>query len=314
MKKLLTLILAISMIASLAVVASAGTGNTLPKNILGKDFETKLLCDFSEGSFTGAKKKDDNHPLSTDGEKLSFNLKSNYTEATITLKNAVDPAGYAGVLVYVDSTEMTELVQGEKTVGDKKFTDVHYGFSFGVRLFFDGLDALGDNSAYAWTRDNDKDSAHENKYINDQNKDFEIAGYYLEDGVWKKAKAEYFKKESDQTNQVDPTTGDGERIQYPANYKGWIYVPFTSYITRRTEKGVSNPIIGLPSGQKITKVYPLLGNYTTNEAKNVYVDDIMLVKFVEKSADTLDATSVAVACVAIAGAAAAFTFGKKKKF
>ena len=286
MKKFITVILTLAMLASLAVATSAANGK--PGTILGFDYETKLLCDFSPNSFTEATQKAD-CVCSTDKGVLALNCSNIFNESKVTLVTPADPTGYTGIMLYYDATEA-----------------VNDGGLLGIRIYFEDI------TGYVWTRDTLKDA--DGKFLSEKYTDYKIEGYYMDDaGNWKKTAQSYTTP-----GNIDKETGNGERLKYPANYRGWVYVPFSSYNTTKVNDSTDKyPRLGLPAGKKIIAVQPLVGSYDKDQTKNIYVDDIMLVKLTREhqggSAETFDAVSVAVACTTVSAAAAVAIFANKKK-
>ena len=111
--------------------------------------------------------------------------------------------------------------------------------------------AANENS-YSWTRNTDSPAVE----------GVDIALYYQTEDGWDKA-----------------CCFDGERGQYPENYKGWIYIPFSSYITRATPDSTS-PTVGIYGAESINKLMFLTGAYSVvDDVKDtVIVDEISLVK------------------------------------
>ena len=109
-------------------------------------------------------------------------------------------------------------------------------------------------SSYAWTRNTASPVLP----------DFAIDAYYLKDGVW---------------TLCDQSQMNGERLMLPTNFAGWIYVPFTSYIT---VKGTNNqPTQGIIGSEIVTQLMLLSGPYATNPTgcSSLIFDEITLVKF-----------------------------------
>ncbi len=126
-------------------------------------------------------------------------------------------------------------------------TPVNNQTGAGLRVY----SAENENS-YSWTRNTDSPAVE----------NIDIALYYQTEDGWDKA-----------------CCFDGERGQYPENYKGWIYIPFSSYITRATPYS-SAPTAGIYGAESINKLMFLTGAYSVvdNVKDTVVVDEISLVK------------------------------------
>ena len=116
----------------------------------------------------------------------------------------------------------------------------------GIRVF--------PKSSYAWTRNTTAPVLP----------DFAIDAYYLKNGEW---------------TLCDQSKMNGERLMLPVNFAGWIYVPFSSYITVKGASG--NPEQGIVGSEIVSKLMLLSGPYATTPegCSSLIFDEITLVKF-----------------------------------
>ncbi|MBQ7603904.1 MAG: right-handed parallel beta-helix repeat-containing protein [Clostridia bacterium] len=96
----------------------------------------------------------------------------------------------------------------------------------------------------------------------------EIKAYYYESGLW---------------NLCDASIMNGERVQLPDGFAGWVYIPFSSYVTVRGPEG--DPVSGIPDRSDINRLMLLTGPYSAagSGGQNNYeiiFDEINLVRIV----------------------------------
>ncbi|MBQ7603910.1 MAG: hypothetical protein IJU75_03050 [Clostridia bacterium] len=106
----------------------------------------------------------------------------------------------------------------------------------------------------AWTRDT------YNTKIN-----HDIVAYYQSSGGWVDTHITY----SDDSHST-VVTGNGERFELPAQYEGWIYVPFSSYVSKSSSDD-KTIVRGLRS-EIVKSLMILTGGYETGEASMRFGD------------------------------------------
>ena len=122
---------------------------------------------------------------------------------------------------------------------------------------------------------------------------FHVRAYYLDGETWK---------------ECDESIMNGERVQLPEGFKGWVYIPFKSYLS--TKEGVA----GLSDSAKaVNKLMLLSGPYKTADGGDVVFDEIQLVRFGNPGTgdETVPAVIVSVAAMICAGVT--MTAGKKRR-
>ncbi|MGM9682297.1 MAG: hypothetical protein ACI3XQ_01735 [Eubacteriales bacterium] len=108
------------------------------------------------------------------------------------------------------------------------------------------------STGYSWTRNT----------VEPIIPDFEINAYYREGDQWK---------------LCDQSLMNGERVQFPQGYKGWVYVPFDSYISTKGSNQTTEQ--GVYGAECIAKIMLLSGPYQYNNTTGVVIfDEINLVK------------------------------------
>ncbi|MBP5256716.1 MAG: hypothetical protein J6Z80_06650 [Clostridia bacterium] len=150
--------------------------------------------------------------------------------------------GKAGVLT--SGTNTSEARFAIDTADLTKYTGVLFwvdisgvqrsdGTGVGIRFFPDEFKA----SDYIWTR-NTVDPVIDN---------FKINAYYLQNDEWK---------------LCDQSKMNGERVQFPSGFKGWVYIPFSSYVTVMDAQGNKAPKAGLDErAQSVSNLLILTGPY-----------------------------------------------------
>lgn len=184
------------------------------------------------------------------GKALKMISNGNTAEGNINFTETQDWSKYDGLMVWVD---MTGVIPNQSKVEQ---TGAYGGL--GIRVF----SVLYDTGKYAWTRNGGSNNNPPPL------PDFQIDAWYLEGGEWK---------------LCNKAAQDGERLQVPENFAGWLYIPFTSYITVAGSEG--GPEQGIYQSEFINKIMLLTGPYKSDDpAKGedktsiVIVDEINLVK------------------------------------
>lgn len=180
------------------------------------------------------------------GKALKMVANGNTAEGNIDLGGVQDWSKWDGLMLYVD---MSGVIPKADKAGKG---------GIGVRLF----SALYDKGIFAWTR-NGNPNANLAEIPG-----FVIDAWYLLNNEWVKA---------------DQAAMDGERIQVPEDFAGWVYIPFTSYITTSGSEGT--PEAGVYQSEFINKIMLLTGPYAFADPAEgeentsvVLVDEINLVK------------------------------------
>ena len=245
MKKFFVLVLATILCASMLVISvPAAETNGNPTKILDEStFVTKTVISFDEEGVVD--KFSYNSGRTTwelvDGKKgkaLKMTDGSDTSEGDIFIGDQ-SWAEYDGLLWWLDLSGV-----------QYNPTEVSNGKTGGVPIRITSNFADG----FIWTR-NTTEPIIEN---------FDIATYYLADGTteWKKS---------------DNTAMNGERFNLPQQFVGWVYVPFTSYVSVKGPEG--SPIQGVYGAESISKIMLLSGPHTIGANKSVQiVDEIQLVK------------------------------------
>ncbi|MBO5415955.1 MAG: hypothetical protein J6A83_04930 [Clostridia bacterium] len=232
----------------------------LPTNINGEaTYAYKSVVSFDEDDIAGRLQpqtnQQNNRPRcaweivetgGANGKALKMVANGNTAEGNIDLGGVQDWSKWDGLMVYVD---MSGVIPKDGKAGKG---------GIGIRL----TSALYDKGIFAWTR-NGNPNANVAEIPG-----FEINAWYLVDGSWVKA---------------DQAAMDGERIQVPEDFAGWVYIPFTSYITIQGSEGT--PEGGVYQSEFINKIMLLSGPYTFADPADgeentsvVIVDEINLVK------------------------------------
>ncbi len=246
MKKILT-VAAVAMAVAVLLGISAFADQALPENVKGEaTYALTMIEDF---------------------EDLGTRASVPAGRCTIELVDGIGATGKALKFVSGENTSETTFKMAQELDfrgydGLLVWVDIsgcrpkrNDAVGIGVRLW--SLYSNGGDD-YMWTR-NTKDPVLE---------DFEIVAYYLEDGEWK---------------ATDPSIMDGERNQLPNGYKGWVYIPFSSYITVHGPK--DKPVAGLYNEDLVNKFMLLTGPYDFKNADGefsrdqvIVFDDLQLVK------------------------------------
>lgn len=229
------------------------TYTELPANIRGFDtYATKSVLNFDEeGVLDRISAKEDRCTFAitengANGNGLQLTSGSNTCEVTINLfpdedneddSQNWDTEIFDGIMWWIDSTQIT-------------YKDDYQYAGSAIRVY----STYG--NGYSWTRNRD---ANQNDNVLEN---FAIDAYYLNNGEW---------------TLCDQSMMNGERVMAPANYVGWIYVPFTSYMT--TKGSVGGPEEGIYASFAVNKIMLLTGPYQYDGVKSkVTFDEIQLVK------------------------------------
>ena len=102
-------------------------------------------------------------------------------------------------------------------------------------------------------------TVNRNEFRSNKDGDRATRGYYLKDGEW-----------------VQTVNVNACRMEVPVGFKGWLYVPFTSY----TGEGVLyDSVTGLGiEGKFVTAVRLYTDNYTYSDQKGIVFDEVIFVK------------------------------------
>ncbi len=236
------------MIFSMLVVcisAEEETGTALPTDICGKtSFATRTAVSFDE------------EDVLSKYVKLASNGRCTY--------ELVDAAVGKGLKMTSGSGTCELYVE---LPPDKNSKTQNWSFYDGIMWYVDNTGLTlkdGDTvsgtavraypaNTYAWTRNTATPVLA----------DFAIDAYYLKDGTW---------------TLCDQSKMNGERLMVPENFKGWMYVPFSSYITVKGSKGV--PEQGIYTPEAMYQIMLLSGPYQTADGcSSLIFDEITLVKF-----------------------------------
>ncbi|MBO4413419.1 MAG: hypothetical protein J5830_01805 [Clostridia bacterium] len=249
----------VSVICAVAMMMGvfAVLANAAPSSINGNNVGTYTEIDLSKVS-TWAQKKDSDFSGIRNGQ-IEIECGTTYNEGTATLPSVTDISGYDGVLLHVDLSNPTWGVNAEP-----EYTKCYLG----VRIYTEGI------TGYVWTRDTNK--LADGSYLN-----YDIDAYYSADGSdWSKTSLVY-----DGTHTLDKSTGDGERFIFPGGFKGWIYIPFSSYNTTKIDNDTNKyPVKGFYN-TNVTKIMVLTGGYTAADDNKIVVDSIGFAKFGASSGD-----------------------------
>ncbi len=248
MKKTVSLLCTVAMLLGvIAITGSAATaapGVSVPENILGNSYESQSFIDFETDltvspSSSGRCTYEYVSEGSASGRAIKLTDGSDTSEVYIQWGNTTDFTGFDGILFYADISGLVISKNNASGVA--------------IRLYPEGSSGGND---YSWTRNTDKDSSGSVL-------DLEIKAYYLKDGEW---------------NRCDESIRNGERNQVPAGFKGWLYIPFTSYVSRVAgNNNTVSPVPGLKS-YSINKIELLTGPSTKNGGSTIIFDEIKLVK------------------------------------
>lgn len=160
---------------------------------------------------------------------------------TVTFSEEQDWSQYQGIMYYIDITNSTVETRNGVTRSE---------IGAGIRIY-----SLSLGNSYAWVRNSTEPKVT----------DVELICYYYQSGNWVK---------------TDPTLSDGERLMFPEGYKGWVYVPFTSYISDSGSLGV--PEAGILGLDCVTKISFLCGPLDLSATDHYLIfDDVMLVEEVD---------------------------------
>ncbi len=248
---ILTAILALSML-TVGISADDAATSVNPADILGDAaYTTTTVVSFDEADITSRWAPASNGARCSfeltdgiNGKAIKMTPKDDTSEGTITIEE-MDWSGYDGLLYWVD---MSQLQYNPNNTAK--------GQTGGVAIRVTSNYVSG---GYSWTR-NTTEPVLQN---------FDIATYYQENGEWKKCANQ---------DEVGNSLMNGERINLPEKYVGWVYIPFTSYISTKGADGV--PVPGIYGDIGIGKIMLLTGPYTAadNQDKSILVDEIQLVK------------------------------------
>lgn len=127
-----------------------------------------------------------------------------------------------------------------------------------LRIHTATLEANG--SGYAWIRNTNDPKIQ----------DISLTAYYYQNGAW---------------HETDESINDYERIQFPAGFKGWVYVPFEHYVSRKGASGL--PERGVAGLDRVTGLTVITGPYDgLNHNNKLLIDDIYVVRATDTPSGT----------------------------
>ncbi|MBR5768211.1 MAG: right-handed parallel beta-helix repeat-containing protein [Clostridia bacterium] len=219
-------------------------GGILPADVLGvRDYKSELLLGFEPDILPS---------VSCSGERCSFAIENGagVSGSAICL---ISGQNTAEVYISIPESDLSGF-DGVMFYADVSGVTPSKNDSTGVAVRLWASDSVGGND-YMWTRNT----------ITPIVMGHDIAAYYLSSGVWEKC---------------DPDIMNGERVQLPERFKGWVYIPFSSYISNVGPEG--RPVAGLRS-RRINRIMLLTGPYqsVSGNMENGYrivFDEIMLIK------------------------------------
>ena len=246
MKKLLAILLiAIMATCMLSIGASAAdTASKNPANICGQTtYATKSLVSFDEADIV---------------DRMEPEAPGNNADCTFDLVDGLvgkalkitAQSGWAQGYITHEGTDFSQFdgllyyvdLSGVNVNPEK--TAIGQPNGVGIRLYSNIAQGC------AWTR---------NTYT--PKLDHEIKVYYLDGSEWK---------------ICDETKQNGERQMLPANYVGWVYIPFSSYVSTAGPDG--NPVAGMVYGaEEVGKLMILTGMYNKENTVMLF-DEFQLVK------------------------------------
>ena len=238
MKKILT-VAAVAMAVALLLGISAFADEALPANIKGEStYAVTMIENF---------------------EDLGTRAQVPAGRCTIELVDGIGASGKALQFTSGENTSETTFKMSEEMDfrgydGLLIWVDIsgcrpskNDAVGIGVRIW--SLYTAGGND-YMWTRNT----------VEPIVEDFEIIAYYLQDGEW---------------IATDPSIMNGERNQLPKGFKGWVYIPFTSYITNVGPEG--KPVAGLYGEDAVNKFMLLTGPYSFKDDEGNFTKDQIIV-------------------------------------
>jgi hypothetical protein len=249
MKKLIVSAIAAAMLISLLSISSfAADASKNPADIIGKTtYAVTPLADYEEDlgnkvNITAGRCSFEIVKSEISGNAIKLTSGDNTAEAIIKMDKEYDFRGYDGIMFWVDLSGVVPSAND----------------ATGIGIRFWSLYTAG-GSDYMWTRNTVEPIV--------EDEDFSIVAYYQDGAKWK---------------ATDPTIMNGERNQLPNGYKGWVYIPFTSYVSNVGPEG--KPVAGLYGHDSINKYMILTGPYSIKDKNDqptnytIIFDELQLVK------------------------------------